>query len=167
MQLDELNNLPSTIAFAELQKCCGATRWVSQMTGRRPFQNTEELFRAADEIWKSLAPKDWKEAFAHHPKIGDARALRDKFSATAAWAKGEQSGVTEASEEILRELAEGNKQYEEKFGYIFIVCATGTSAGELLSVLQQRLNNDPTSELIVAAEEQRKITRLRLEKLLG
>jgi 2-oxo-4-hydroxy-4-carboxy-5-ureidoimidazoline decarboxylase len=120
---------------------------------------------AADEIWHSLSEADWKEAFARHPKIGDIESLAEKFQSTAALASKEQSGVIGASVTTLNALAEGNAAYESKFGYIFIVCATGKSAEEMLAMLNERLNNDPDAEIHIAAQEQAKITRLRLEKL--
>lgn len=137
------------------------------MAQRFPFQNKEELLAAAEEVWFKLLPNDWLEAFAHHPKIGDLNSLRAKFASTRQWAEGEQASVSTASEEVLRALAEGNAAYERKFGYIFIVCATGKSAEEMLAILQARLPNEHATELFLAAVEQSKITRIRLEKLLG
>ncbi len=137
------------------------------MAQRFPFQNKEELFVAAEEIWFKLLPNDWLEAFAHHPKIGDMNSLRAKFASTQQWAAGEQAGVRAASDAVLQALAEGNAQYESKFGYIFIVCATGKSAEEMLAILQTRLPNEHATELSLAAVEQSKITRIRLEKLLN
>lgn len=133
----------------------------------RPLTNRENLLSVADEVWQNLTVSDWKEAFTHHPKIGDVDSLRMKFAKTSTWAEGEQSGVKSANDDVLAKLAEGNRLYEEKFGYIFIVCATGKSAGEMLQVLQLRLGNKPETEIHIAAAEQAKITRLRLEKLLG
>ncbi len=137
------------------------------MADGRPFRSRDTLMTAADTIWQNLEPSEWKDAFGHHPKIGDIESLKQKFGSTATWAEGEQSGVQTASDEILMKLAEGNKEYEEKFGYIFIVCATGKSAHEMHLLLEQRLQNDPEHELTITAEEQRKITRIRLEKLLA
>ena len=114
-----------------------------------------------------MTAADWREAFAHHPKIGDVESLRRKFASTSVWTAGEQSGVVGAEEAVLTALAEGNAAYEARFGYIFIVCATGKSAGEMLEILQTRLLSGPRTELRVAAEEQKKITRLRLEKLFA
>ena len=136
------------------------------MTGRRPFQATADLYDAAATIWRDLSHEDWKEAFSHHPKIGDVKSLREKFAATANWAEGEQAGVKEGEESVLHQLAEGNRLYESTFGYIFIVCATGKSADEMLAMLRGRLQNDPVNEIMIAGVEQEKITRLRLEKLL-
>jgi 2-oxo-4-hydroxy-4-carboxy-5-ureidoimidazoline decarboxylase len=102
----------------------------------------------------------------HHPRIGDVSKLREKYKATATWSSQEQRGVQEASEEVLQGLADGNREYEARFGFIFLVCATGKSAGEMLALLRERMNNEPEAELRIAAGEQAKITRIRLEKLL-
>lgn len=135
-----------------------------------PADDLVELLEDAEEIWFELSTDDWKEAFSHHPKIGDVDSLKKKFDAvdlvTTGWASGEQSGVNTASPQLLEALAEGNRQYEEKFGYIFIVCATGKSAEEMLGILHQRLRNSPEEEIKIAADEQNNITKLRLEKLV-
>jgi OHCU decarboxylase len=128
------------------------------MIERRPFSSREAIFNAADEIWKSLAPSDWLEAFAHHPRIGE--------QTTNTVAASEQSAIRSADEAIREELAKVNRDYKRKFGYIYIVCATGKTAEEMLAIARNRLNNDPATELAIAAEEQRKITQLRLAKLL-
>ena len=160
-----INNLDLEEATRALTRCCGATKWVEAMLAKRPFASIESLYSSGEEIWWSLDGKDWLQAFAHHPKIGDLGSLRAKFSTTGQWAAKEQSGVNQAPEEVLKSLAQGNEDYLKKFGYIFIVCATGKSAGEMLGLLQQRLHNEPDVELRTAAGEQAKITRLRLEKL--
>lgn len=131
---------------------------------RRPYGDDERLFAAAREEWFALAPDDWREAFRHHPAIGDRESLRARFPHTAHLSAAEQRGVRDASDETLDALAEGNRTYEQKFGYIFIVCATGKSAAAMLASLRQRLNNDPSTELRIAAEEQAKITELRLRR---
>jgi 2-oxo-4-hydroxy-4-carboxy-5-ureidoimidazoline decarboxylase len=131
-----------------------------------PADDMVEILEDAEEQWWKCSEADWKEAFAHHPKIGDVESLKKKFAATAQWASGEQSGVTTASQQTIEALAEGNRDYEEKFGYIFIVCATGKSAEEMLEILQSRLPNSPEDEIQIAADEQNKITKLRIEKLL-
>ena len=145
-------------ASAELLCCCGSRRWAQRMTESRPFYRTEDLLDAADRIWRELSEEDWLEAFAAHPRIG-ARA--------SGQAAAEQAGVRGASPETLAALARANREYEEHFGYIFIVCASGRSAEEMLDLCRRRLHNDYREELQVAAEEQRKITRLRLEKWLS
>jgi len=162
-----MNALPAAVARAELERCCGARRWIDAMVASRPFADAAALDAASERAFDRLARADWLEAFGHHPKIGDVAALRARFASTAAWAGAEQRGAATAPETTLRSLAEGNRAYEERFGYIFIVCATGRSAEEMLAMLDQRLANDPAAELAIAAAEQRKITRLRLEKLLG
>ena len=167
MQLQDLNNLSASQLKPELVKCCGSSAWVEQMALAFPVTDEKILFKKAEEVWSSLDERDWLEAFKHHPKIGDINSLKEKFAATANWASGEQSSVQQASQQIIEQLAEGNQQYEDKFGYIFIVCATGKSAGEMLSILQQRLPNDEKEEIKIAASEQAKITKLRLEKLLS
>ena len=132
-----------------------------------PADNMESMLEEAEEIWYECSEDDWKEAFAHHPKIGNVESLTKKFASTAEWASGEQSGVDAGSKETIEALAEGNRLYEEKFAYIFIVCATGKSAAEMLELLQGRLQNKPGVEIKIAAAEQNKITKLRLEKLLS
>lgn len=160
-----LDALPPDEARATFLRCCGSRRWTDAMTTRRPFASAAELFTTADEVWDGLDRADWLEAFAAHPRIGDVEGLRKKFASTAAWCAGEQAGVAGADGQTLRELADANRDYEARFGYIFIVCATGKSAAEMLALLRSRLPNDPETELRVAAAEQAKITRLRLEKL--
>jgi 2-oxo-4-hydroxy-4-carboxy-5-ureidoimidazoline decarboxylase len=165
--LSRLDGLSPTEAEAELRRCCGSARWVERMMASRPFVDSNRLLAAAEAAWNDLAPEDWLEAFAHHPKIGDQAALRARFAETRQWAEGEQAGALQASEETLRALALANRAYEARFGHIFIVCATGKTAAEMLELLHERLANDPVAELRVAAGEQAKITRLRLEKLLA
>jgi 2-oxo-4-hydroxy-4-carboxy-5-ureidoimidazoline decarboxylase len=164
--LPELNNLPSTERQQALATCCGATSWVEQLELMFPFPDEASLFMAASNVWYSCSENDWKEAFTHHPKIGDIDSLKKKFASTVQWASGEQSGVNEAAQDILEALTAGNELYEKKFGYIFIVCATGKSAEEMLHLLLARLRNDPQTEIKIAMGEQDKITKLRLEKLL-
>lgn len=166
MTLHDLNTLPKQQLKEELIKCCGSSAWVNKMLPFFPADDLVELLEDAEEQWWKCSEADWKEAFAHHPKIGDIESLQKKFASTAGWASGEQSGVTTASQQTIEALAEGNKQYEEKFGYIFIVCATGKSADEMLAMLEIRLQNSPEVEIEIAADEQNKITKLRIEKLL-
>ena len=166
MTLHEFNILPKEKLIEELKKCCGSTAWVQRMLPFIPADDMVELLEDAEEEWWKCSQSDWKEAFAHHPKIGDTDSLRKKFASTATWASGEQSGLSNASEETIRALAAANKLYEERFGFIFIVCATGKSAEEMLALLNQRLQNEPDEEIVIAADEQNKITKLRIEKLL-
>ena len=163
---EQLNSMDREDALAVLGRCCGSTAWGHGMLERRPFASEESVLQAADDVWDGLGREDYLEAFSHHPKIGaDLASLRRKFQSTATWSSGEQAGVSQADEETLRGLAQGNIDYEARFGYIFIVCATGKSAGEMLALLQERLPNPPDRELAIAAGEQAKITRIRLEKL--
>jgi 2-oxo-4-hydroxy-4-carboxy-5-ureidoimidazoline decarboxylase len=132
------------------------------MLARRPFRSRELMLAAAREEWFALSPSDWLEAFSHHPKIGDRGALQERFAATRDFSEREQSGVNAASGEVLAALAERNREYERRFGFIFIVCASGRSAHEMLGMLEARLTNGATREIQLAAEEQMKITELRL-----
>ncbi|MFD2784600.1 2-oxo-4-hydroxy-4-carboxy-5-ureidoimidazoline decarboxylase [Hymenobacter rubripertinctus] len=167
MTLSELNCLPPAARAEQLHKCCGATAWVEQLNRRFPFAARAVLVAASEAIWQNLTEADWREAFTHHPKIGDVAGLREKFAATSAWAGQEQGAVAAATDETLRELAAGNAAYEQRFGYIFIVCATGKSAAQMLALLQARLPHAPAVEIGVAAAEQAKITEIRLRKLLA
>ena len=161
-----LNTLSTEECRDILQKCCGSQRWVEKMIENRPYRSTQQVTQLAKNIWDALNKVDYLEAFSHHPKIGaDISALKTKFRTTHSLSKAEQSGVSSASDEVLQALAQGNIEYEIKFGYIFIVCATGKSAAQMLSLLQKRLPNSPDDELKIAANEQLKITLLRLEKL--
>ena len=148
-----------------LLTCCGSTRWADRMLARRPFKTPQYLIAAAREEWFALTQHDWLEAFRHHPKIGDRDALRQRFPATHHLSEREQAGMSGASDAVIDALAEGNRSYEAKFGYIFIVCATGLSADEMLAILRERLDNDPAREIQIAAEEQAKITVLRVVSL--
>ena len=163
----ELDAMPELQAASLLAECCGSSRWVSWMLARRPFGSRAAVFSAADEIWRSLDANDWREAFSHHPRIGERHNAVPQSERGGAWAAGEQSAVGRADDETRAALAAANGDYERRFGYIYIVCATGKSAGEMLALARERLRNDPEAELRIAAEEQGKITRLRLEKLLG
>lgn len=165
--LDRLNALPAEDAELELLTCCGSRAWARRMAAARPFRDTPELFETAAAIWWGLDEADWREAFRSHPRIGERKTEAGQTGREQAWSAGEQAGVTNAADATRDALAEGNRAYEARFGYIYIVCATGKTADEMLALLQSRLGNDPQSEIRVAAEEQRKITRIRLEKLLA
>lgn len=149
-----------------LAECCGSSKWVNEMTSKRPYRKYENAFKAADNVADELEPKDWLEAFAHHPRIGEKASDASLGEPGAEWAAEEQSGVVGAGSEVKAALMGANQEYEQRFGYIYIVCATGKSAEEMLELARKRLENDPVEELRVAAAEQRRITRLRLEKLL-
>jgi OHCU decarboxylase len=151
----ELNALEPETARREFLRCCGSSRWAAAMAQARPFADRRMLTRTADDIWAALAPEDWQEAFAAHPRIGVPGGL-------SAWSRDEQSGVDDASRERFARL---NRAYEDRFGRIFIVSASGRSGADLLGELERRLGNEPGDELREAVEEQRKITALRLDKL--
>jgi len=167
MTISEFDHLDLTEKKTLLHSCCGSNTWVNNMLSALPAEDLVDLLEIAEEQWYLCHEPDWREAFSHHPKIGDIEALKEKFAATAHWAEGEQTSVKEASEQTLQQLAATNQAYEQRFGYIFIVCATGKSADEMLQALQQRLYNNAEVEIQIAMEEQLKITRLRLEKLFG
>jgi 2-oxo-4-hydroxy-4-carboxy-5-ureidoimidazoline decarboxylase len=161
-----LDVLPPETAREALSRCCGSTRWVEAMMSRRPFGSASALRDAARAVWDALDAADYLEAFSHHPEIGaDPAALRARFAVAADLSSAEQSGVAGADDVTLRRLSDANRAYRARFGYIFIVCATGKSAAEMLALLRGRLSNDPATELRVAAGEQAKITELRLEKI--
>ena len=182
--------MDSGVAERELLRCCGSSRWAERMAKARPFDSVAAMRVTADAIWAALAESDWREAFAAHPKIGAGGAggagmaglsRRSREAAKAdgsdlsrrsaqregGWSSHEQAGVASASDSVLDRLAAKNEEYAARFGYIFIVCATGKSADEMLAILERRLANDATLEIRLAAEEQRKITQLRLEKLMA
>lgn len=167
MTIERLNKLLPEQAGSAFTKCCGAHNWVAKMVAGRPYQNKEALLKAAESIWYNSSEADWLEAFTHHPKIGDIDSLAKKFANTKAWAGNEQKGVHSASRDILERLAKGNDEYEQKFGFIFIICATGKSAAEMLSLLEDRIGNSYEDELKIAMGEQHKITLIRLNKLLA
>ncbi|MCR6651035.1 MAG: 2-oxo-4-hydroxy-4-carboxy-5-ureidoimidazoline decarboxylase [Cellvibrionaceae bacterium] len=167
MTLDEFNALSSSDAKHLLIQCCAAQAWVDRMIAKRPFATFDDVLLATDHIWHTLSEADFLEAFEAHPQIGNVESLRAKYASTKTLAAGEQAAVAVASEKVLRDLVDGNRVYLQKFGFIFIVFATGKSAEQMLSLLQARLPNDRYSEIKNAAEEQCKITRLRLQKLLG
>lgn len=143
----------------ELLRICGSREWVRRMSALQPFKDEATFYAAAEKTWRSLSREDWLEAFSHHPQIGE-KGLREK------WTSQEQSGTQGASYQTLRALADGNTRYRERFGYVFLICATGKSADEMLKSLRSRSENSPEAELGVAAEEQSKIMRIRIEKWL-
>lgn len=162
---DRLNPLPQDDCLQTLQQCCASTRWCEEMEEARPFFGDDDVLTKADQIWQRLDESDWLEAFEGHPQIGNVETLRAKFANTKAIAGNEQSGVQSASTEVLARLATANESYLEKFGFIFIVFATGKSAAQMLKLIEQRLPRTRQEELITAAAEQSKITSLRLRKL--
>ncbi len=166
MTIHELNHLPQEQLREALFKCCGSPAWVDRMLHVFPVEDYVDLTEDAEEKWYECTAHEWKEAFRYHPRIGDTASLKEKFASTAQWASGEQSGVRSASEQVLKDLVELNKAYEEKFGYIFITCATGKTADQMLEELRSRLSNDEDTEIKIAADQQAQITRIRLGKLL-
>ena len=166
MTIPEFNSLSDVAARAELLRCCGSTLWAEGMLRRRPLADKAAVLAAASAAWAETGENDRLEAFAQHPRIGGKDALSAKFAATKSWAQGEQAAVAAADEATLDALEKGNAAYEARFGHVFIVCATGKSAPEMLALLRARLANDPKTEKALAAAEQAKITKIRLEKLL-
>lgn len=162
-----LDSLPEEEARRALTRCCGSRAWVEGMLAERPFGSDETLFRRAEEIWQSLTQEDWLEAFSHHPRIGERNLARAAPAETQAWSAAEQAGAARAPEEVQRALEEGNRAYEDRFGHVFLICATGKSAEEMLAALEERLSNEASTEIFNAAREQAKITAIRLHKLLG
>ena len=160
------NELAPEEAHAELLKCCGATRWAETVERDRPYASLEQLIAKATEVWWSLDERDWLEAFRSHPKIGERKAANTVSAQSQQWSAQEQQGVQNAAQEAIEKLARLNVDYEQKFGFIFIVCATGKSTDEILALLEQRLPNEASVELPIAAAEQAKIAELRLRKLL-
>jgi allantoicase len=140
-----------------LRAVCASKAWIDGMAASRPFASWEQMIETSNRIWFSLDVKEWLDAFAAHPRIGERKA---------GWSSQEQSGTQAASEETMGAIAAGNRAYEEKFGFVYLVCATGKSAEEMRENLEQRLQNDRQTELNIAAEEHAKITALRLEKLV-
>lgn len=165
--LARLNAMSDAEAAAVLHGVCGSRRWVEGMLALRPISSREALLREAERVWMGLGREDWLEAFSHHPRIGERNLAQAKFAATAAQSSREQSGMAGASEEERAEFAAGNAEYERKFGHVFLICATGKSAGEMLAALRGRVNNAADVELRMAAAEQAKIVRLRLERWLA
>ena len=167
MILEDLNQLPAAKASHTFMQCCTASAWVKKMVAARPFSSALAIKKAADDAWQGLTEHDYFEAFEGHPKIGDVNSLRAKYANTKELAGNEQGLVKEANDEVLEVLSQGNADYEAKFGFIFIVCATGKSAKQMSDLLQARLPNNKAQELINAAEEQRKIFQLRIDKALA
>jgi 2-oxo-4-hydroxy-4-carboxy-5-ureidoimidazoline decarboxylase len=164
--LYRLNELSDGDARQTLLVVCGSGQWADRMVASRPFASADALFAAADKNWFRLEKQDWLEAFSHHPRIGERNLAQAKFAATAAQSSKEQSGMAGASEAVRAEFAAGNAEYEEKFGHVFLICATGKTGEEMLGNLNERMNNDAVTELRNAANEQSKIVRIRLGKLV-
>lgn len=163
-----LDDLPESELREGLRACCGSARWITAMIAARPYHDAERLHTVADHAATALEKGDWLEAFGHHPRIGDVEALRVRFAhaGSQSWSRGEQAGVAGSDDAVLERLAEGNRRYENRFGYLFIVCASGKTAAEMLALLEERLTHGRAEELGTAAAEQMKITHLRLDKWL-
>ena len=166
-RLEWLNSLTADEAAKELLQCCGSRRWATEVANARPYKTLDTLLTKANDIWWSLDRSDWLEAFRSHPKIGEKKAAGKVSAQSQQWSGQEQSGVANASQDTVNTLAALNEDYEQKFGFIFIICASGKTSGEMLAALNERLQHDPTDELPIAAAEQGKITELRLKKLLA
>lgn len=165
--LERWNQLPVADAENEILACCGSRAWARGMARRRPVAGEVALLAASDETWRGLSEADWMEAFRSHPRIGESRAERPAGGHSAAWSAQEQSGVAASEDAVKIALADGNREYEKRFGHIFVVCATEKSAGEILGILRRRLQNDARTELREAAEQQRQITQIRLKRWLA
>jgi 2-oxo-4-hydroxy-4-carboxy-5-ureidoimidazoline decarboxylase len=166
MSLEQINAAESDAASYLFRQCCSSESWIERMIAGRPYASRQALLDAADTQWQSLTEADFLQAFDGHPKIGDVSSLKARYANTKTLAAGEQAGVGAADASVIEELARGNQAYQDKFGFIFIVCATGKSAQEMSDLLQARLKNDRATEIENAAEEQRKIFQLRLRQLL-
>jgi 2-oxo-4-hydroxy-4-carboxy-5-ureidoimidazoline decarboxylase len=164
--LERWNSLEAADAAREVLPCNGSTGWAESLAARRPFVTAQELFDASDAVWAGLAEDDWREAFDSHPRIGQQHS-RAATAESLAWSSEEQRAAVTPDEAAKLALAEANRQYEEKFGRIFIVCASGKSAAEILAICEGRIGNAPAAEWLEAAEQQRQITQLRLRRWLG
>lgn len=161
------NALPEMEAEEEIVPCCGSQQWARELARLRPFGSSAELSAASDRVWWSLGHEDWEEAFRSHPRIGERKAPVAATNKSAAWSRQEQDGIQAQDAATLAELARRNEEYEARFGRVFLVCAAGKSAAEMLEILKWRLDNDSERELREAAEQQRQITQLRLRKWTG
>lgn len=166
-KITEFNQINEEEAVESLLTCCASESWAKNLVQKRPFKSFDNLISYSNQVWKTMEETDFLQAFDGHPQIGDVSTLKEKYRNTQGSAAHEQSQVNEASDEVLHALAKGNNDYLEKFGFIFIVFATGKSAQQMLDLLQARLPNSREQELINAANEQNKITQLRLGKLFS
>jgi allantoicase len=165
--LQLFNSMPEPHLRSALSDFCAAPAWIARMAASRPYPSASALLAAADKAADSLDDAEWREAFRHHPRIGERQAERGQSAYASAASEREQASVAATASSVASELATANREYEERFGHVFIISAAGKSAHEILTMLRARMKNDPETELKVAAEEQRRITRLRLEALLG
>jgi 2-oxo-4-hydroxy-4-carboxy-5-ureidoimidazoline decarboxylase len=167
LSLVRLNALSSGEASALFRSCCAASCWIETMVNGRPFATRTHLFGVADAAWEATGPDDWREAFAAHPRIGERADASRLGAQSSAWSGAEQARSGEAPDEIRREIAALGREYERRFGTIYIVCANGRTGEDLLADLRSRLENTARQELEIAAREQHRITRIRLEKLIS
>jgi OHCU decarboxylase len=165
LTLTGLNTMPVDEVAQHFRACCGSSRWVEGIIARRPFESLEQMLSASDAVWRTMGPRDWNEAFAHHPRIGERQAATHVSAAARAWSAEEQSAAQGASTRAA--LAQATEAYEDRFGRIYLVCAAGRSGEDLLADIAARMNNPPDKELAIAVEEQRKIIQLRLRSLTG
>ena len=161
------NRLSHEDALNDILPCCGSRAWAESMAAKRPVPDETSLLVTSDESWRALSQSDWLEAFRSHPRIGESRAEPSATPKSCAWAAREQQYVTAADDSVKAALASANREYEQRFGRIFLVCATGKSAQEILEILRRRLHNSDHAELQEAAEQQRQITQIRLKRWLG
>lgn len=159
--------MPAAEAVTALLDCCASREWARRVVAARPFADRQALFATADRMWLGLARSDWMEAFRAHPRIGESKGPAQASERQRSWSKGEQERAARADDALRTELASLNEEYESMFGFIFIICATGLTTKQIINAMLERMKNDAGTELRVAAAEQAKITRLRLEKLLG
>jgi 2-oxo-4-hydroxy-4-carboxy-5-ureidoimidazoline decarboxylase len=165
--LERINQAAEAEAGSMFRNCCGSAVWAARMVASRPFVSESELLETAAAIWKDLDQSDWLEAFAAHPMIGETKSAPGQQVLSAKWSAGEQSGMSSADELLKQELAGANRAYYEKFGFIFIVCATGKTPAEMLELCRTRFSNNREREVCIAADEQMKITEIRLRKLVS
>jgi 2-oxo-4-hydroxy-4-carboxy-5-ureidoimidazoline decarboxylase len=161
------NRLPKEEAASEILPCCGSKTWAARLASKRPIRDAASLIETSDSIWQSLGESDWLEAFQSHPRIGESRAEKTVAAQSSAWSEQEQQKAVAADAAVKTALKWGNREYEQKFGRIFIICAMGKSASEILEILRRRLHNDEAAELQQAAEEQRQIMHIRLKKWIA
>ena len=164
--LDQWNRLPTEQALRAILPCCGSTSWAERMVVRRPLAEEADVLAASDETWRNLTRSDWMEAFNSHPRIGESRPSQSPPAQSVEWSAQEQRRLADADAAVKIALAHANREYEQRFGRIFIVCATGKSAQEILAILRRRLKQHAETELLEAAEQQRQITQIRLRRWL-
>ena len=164
---ERINRARNAEAESMFRDCCGSAKWANQMAISRPFASEDELMNTAAVIWNDLQTSDWLEAFSAHPMIGETKAAPAQRARSAEWSAAEQAGISSANDVLRQDLAAANRAYHEKFGFIFIVCATGKSVEEMLELCRSRLGNDRETEIMLAAREQQRITEIRLRKLLS